>query len=574
MIHIPLPKSLLIKLSLASFLSVKHNQLFTLLSLRFMSNPRSSTPLLRRLQKFSWSCIVLYILSCACICMTSCATLVSISAQEARLTLPCGNGFQSSDTTLPLAIRELRNDLNQLLGDSAANSTSVGVFVYSLKNKELLYARNECKAMIPASNMKLFTTVGALEYLGEDFRFTTSLFLDGIVRTNGEYVGNIIIRAAGDPSMSSFFYPDPMTLIQSWCKALDSLGIRTVLGNIVGDDSYFDDAPLGAGWSWDDIPYTYSAQIAALSFNDNKIDIVVRSADTPGKPVETEVAPTTPYVRIDNRLLTVRSDSTRSIDFYRAMHSNTIELVGAFPLDTTPTRGQRTLSVTIDNPTQFTLTLFKQALKEQGIPVFGTTMDIRQRSGSNKVSYNELRPVAHFTSPPLKEIVRVVNTHSHNLCAEMLLRTIGKEVSGKGSAEEGINAIKKLCKERGVDLEGASFADGSGLARSNIVSARQIGSLLIAAYHSKYRSSFMRSLGSPTEKGTLSGRMKGSLAEKVVRAKTGSLGGISALSGYLTSRDQEPLVFSMIFNNFTLPQSKIRAIQDAICMRLASFSRK
>ncbi len=496
-----------------------------------------------------------------------CVVAQPLTAQEVQ------PGWSTNDTTLSKAVRTLRADLNDIIADSASNSASVSVYVYSIKNKELLYSRNEMKAFVPASNVKLFTTAAALEYLGQDFTYTTTVFLDGIIKANGEYIGNLIIRGAGDPSMSSYFMPEPMSVLQRWAATFDSLGIKSIRGNIIGDNSYFDDAPLGAGWSWDDVPYSFSAEISALSFNDNKVDVVVRPGTSVGIPAETAILPTTTYISVANKVITVAADSTRSVDYWRDMTSNVVELTGTMPLDSTHKKEPRIAAVTVHNPAQFMLTLFKQTLKERGITVNGEVFDLRQW-GNKKISYTELRPVCEQTSPPLAEIIRVVNMTSHNLCAEMLLRTIGKETSGKGSADKGMQAVREFCKQREISVDGSSFVDGSGLSRFNIVTAKQLGSLLTAMYNSKHRAVFMKSLASPTERSTLFGRMKNSLAERAVRAKTGSLNGVSALSGYVTSRDQEPIAFALVFNNFTVPQSDIRSIQDFFCMRLASFSRK
>jgi serine-type D-Ala-D-Ala carboxypeptidase/endopeptidase (penicillin-binding protein 4) len=513
--------------------------------------------------------------------VSSSANSTSATRTTSAASAGYGADFQTSDTTLPATVRELRRDLNQILADSAGTSRSVGVYVWSVKNKDLLYARNENKALLPASNMKIFTTAAALDYLGEDFRYTTTIFLDGIVRSSGEYIGNVIIRGAGDPSLSSFFTPDPMTLLAQWRQKFDSLGIKSVVGNIIGDDTYFNDTPLGYGWQWDDAPYAYSSEISALSFNDNLIAVTVESADAVGKPALTTLTPSTDYVSLANTLTTVRADSTRSIDYSRALNSNTLELSGALPLDTSATRSKRTLTLSVSNPTLYTLTLFKQALQAGGIEVRGGVQGVQQNGfvGSLgavravNIRYPELRPIHHHVSPPLKDIVKVINTHSHNLCAEMLLRTLGKEVYGTGSAEKGVDAVREFCKQHSIALDGSLFFDGSGLSRMNLVTAKQVATTLAAIQNTKFHSAFVRSLASPTEKSTLFGRMKGSLAERSLRAKTGTLGAVSALSGYVLSRDQEQLVFSLIFNNFASPPSEIRSIQDAICMRLASFAR-
>lgn len=331
---------------------------------------------------------------------------VNLYAQEIPTHIP---GWTTSDTTLPKIIRALRTDLHDVLADSVTNNTSVATVVYSLKTKDLLYSRNEYKSLMPASTMKILTTAVALEQLGHDFTFTTTVFLDGIIKSNGEYIGNVIIRGAGDPSMSSYFTPDPMAMVYQWVHVFDSLGIKSIRGNIIGDNSYFDDAPLGNGWSWDDIPFSFSAEISALSFNDNKVDMTIRSGNTIGSLPSVMVIPTNSTVSITNLLNTVPADSARSIEYWRDMTGNVVEIKGAIPLDTSLTKEQqRTVSVTVHNPTHFFCSLFKQSLKERGIVVNGEVFDIRQW-GNKRIAYTDLRPIINHTSPPLSEIIREKN---------------------------------------------------------------------------------------------------------------------------------------------------------------------
>jgi D-alanyl-D-alanine carboxypeptidase/D-alanyl-D-alanine-endopeptidase (penicillin-binding protein 4) len=508
------------------------------------------------------------------------SSVYSSHAQSSASGVPSGYGagFLTSDTTLPRSVRDLREELNRALGDSATNNALMGVQIVSLKTKEVLYARNEHKSLVPASSLKLVSTAAALEYLGPEFTYTTKIFLDGIVKSNGEYVGNVIIRGSGDPSMSTYFMADPMAVFALWARAFDSLGIKSVLGNVIGDNTYFDDAPLGVGWSWDDMPFAFSAQISALSFNDNKVDVIARPSAMVSKQPDVFVLPTTNYVSVLNRVRSVVPDSARGLDHNRAMGANVIDLEGSVAIDTaTAHEGkesprQRSVSVAVENPTLFMLSVFKQALIDRGIGVYGDIFETRQLN--NKISYAELRPIASYTSPPLKEIIRITNTISHNLCAEMLLRTLGKEIYGKGSAEKGVQAVRELFRQRGIPTEGMSVVDGSGLSRFNVIAPRHLCSLLVAMYNSKHRAVFMKSLAAPNERGTLQNRLKNTPAANNLRAKTGTMTAVSSLCGYVNSKDQEPIAFALMFNNYTVPTSEIRAIQDFVALKLANFTRK
>lgn len=479
-----------------------------------------------------------------------------------------------SDSLAAKALKDLRDDLTALFADSTVANAHAGIYVASLKSKEILFARNEAKSFVPASNMKLVSTAVAMDFLGADFKYTTTVFLDGLLKkSSGEFVGNVIVRGAGDPSLSSYFYPDPMSILHQWCDTFDSLGIRSIRGNIVGDDSYFDDEPWGVGWSWDDIPYAFSAQLSALSFNDNKVDVVVKPAFSLGQTAEAIVIPTTNYVSVVNAVRTLPKDSASGINATRQAYSNVIQLSGAIAQAADSTQDpRRTSSVAVDNPTLFLVSLFKRTLIERGIIVRGSIYDAKQ--WGDKIAYTELRPVCYTVSPPLKDIIRNINYVSNNLAAEMVWRTAAKEFSGKGNAEKGASLVQTFMDKNGISPKGMVAADGSGLSRFNLISPKQLAGILGAMYNSRNRAAFMRSLGAPGEKGTLQNRLKNTIAEKVLKAKTGTLTNVSALSGYITTRDQEPIVFSMIFNNYTVPSSVVRNIQDLVCMRLAGFSRK
>ena len=499
-------------------------------------------------------------------------TSQSLYSQQTAPVLPPTQA--QADSIAAHALKDLRDDLNAMFADSAIANAHVGIYVASLKNKEAIFMRNEAKSFVPASNMKVVSTAVAMDFLGADFTYTTTVFLDGILKkTSGEFVGNVIIRGAGDPTLSSPFYPDPMSILHQWCDTFDSLGIRSIRGNIVGDDSYFEDEPWGAGWSWDDVPYYYSAQISALSFNDNSVDVVVKPAFSLGQLADAMVIPTTNYVSVVNTVKTLVKDSASGISATRQAYSNLIQLSGSIARQTDSTQdGRRTTTVSVDNPALFLTSLFKRTLVERGIPVRGGIFDAKQ--WGDKIAYTELRPVCYTVSPPLKDIIRNINTVSNNLGAEMIWRTAAKEFSGKGNAEQGAVLVQRFMEKNGISPKGMIAADGSGLSRFNVISPKHIAGILTAMYNSRNRAAFMRSLAVPGEKGTLQNRLKNTIAEKNLKAKTGTLTNVSSLSGYITTRDQEPLVFSMIFNSYTVPSSSVRAIQDLVCMRLASFSRK
>lgn len=468
--------------------------------------------------------------------------------------------------------QELQNDIRAIVDNPDFSNAFIGICVQSLENGDYLYRRNDTKNFIPASLQKILTTSAALEYLGKDFRYKTKLYLDGNLSSNGEFKGNLIIKGAGDPTFNEYFYENPAEIIEEFISKLDSTGIRAIRGNIIGDDYYFDEQYYAPGWAWDDFIYSYSPQVNSISIYDNKIDLTIIPADSIGKPARILIYPDNSYIQVINNIKTVSIAQTTQIEPVREQNTNIIELKGNIPIDTSKQKENLKISVTIDNPTLFFLNLFKDALNRHQLRFRGALFDISD--WNETIDYSSLNPLFIHESHPLSDIIYLTNKVSHNLSADMLLKNIAKITTGTGSFAKGIEQVKKFISTKGINPENISIVDGSGLSRYNLISPNYIVTLLSAMHHSEMRAIFLNSFAVPGGLGTLGNRLTGSLAEKSVKAKTGTMNNVSNICGYITTRDREALAFCIMLNNFTVPQSLARNLQDLICMRLASFSRK
>ncbi len=469
------------------------------------------------------------------------------------------------------SVRELQADLENLLSDERFSSASIGAGVYSPTRGAWLFEHRRNKAMLPASCVKLFTTAAALEQLGPDFVYSTSLYLDGVIKSNGEFVGNVIIRGAGDPTMSAAFGDVPEAILDEWVDQFELHGISSIRGNLVGDDSYFDHMALGPGWAWDDAGYAYSAEVSALSFFDNKVIVVVEPGDSVDAPVHVEMRPRNEYVDLRVHALTGAADSSSSIQVQRDANANVVHIHGRLPYDSVAHRSFETHEIAVINPTRYTLHLFVRALEERGIRFRGRSFD--SESWGDFIDYTDIRPVYQHSSPALGSIVGVINRHSHNLAAEMLFKTLAKESTGVGSFEAGAEVLRSFGARHEVAPESVFIVDGSGLSRLNSVAPQHIISVLSDMYNSPHRDVFVASLATPGTDGTMENRMKGSSAETRVFAKTGTMNNTSALAGYVYSGDGEALAFAVIVNHATAPTSLARNLQDLFAMRLAAFRR-
>jgi D-alanyl-D-alanine carboxypeptidase/D-alanyl-D-alanine-endopeptidase (penicillin-binding protein 4) len=462
----------------------------------------------------------------------------------------------------------LKMELDEIFDDPAFYNAHWGAVIKSLETGEYLYRRNEHKSFIPASNMKLFTTAVALIKLGPDFKYVTGLYTDGEIR-GGVLYGNLFVRGSGDPTISGRFTGGDVTKIfRNWADSLKELGIERIKGDIIGDDNFFDDQFMGTGWAWDDETYWYSAHISGLSFNDNCVDLQIFPGDEVGDTAIVKINPETGYVRIINQVITVPPESSNYIDFFRSPGTNVIKVFGRIAINSSP----HSESVSVHNPTLYAVTVLKEVFEVKGIEVEGRAVDIDDTVINP--DYSRMRRVASYESPPLSEIIKVINKRSQNFYAEQVFRTLGKIFGGEGSTEKSVEVVKNVLLKMGIPPNSISIYDGSGLSRLNIITPFQVVKLLEYMYRHEYFKYFYESLPIAGVDGTLEGRMKHSSAENNVRAKTGYVRYARTLSGYVTTRDGEMLVFSLMTNNYLVPTPVANSIQDMVCIRLANFSRR
>lgn len=477
-------------------------------------------------------------------------------------------------------IDEVRSELGSTIADTIEADPFAGAFwgirIINLESGEQIYQRNVDHVFTPASNAKLLTAVAALRRLGRDYRYRTRLYTDGRV-DNGVLRGNLIVRGSGDPTLGGYHQRhDPTHVFRQWADSLKAAGIRRIEGDIIGDDDPFSDVPLGEGWSWDDVPHDYAAEVNGLVFNVNTIDVTVTGRDVgaPGRitwsPFETD------FVRMINQTRTIPRDSSDDEEYDRPFGTNTFRVSSLVH----PRRSQDE-ALTVTHPTRYFTHVLREVLVREGLSVKGGGVDIDEMPIKPQYAPDSVRRIATYRSPPLDEVVRTMNHESQNLYAEQLLRTLAvvnppdttSEEFKRGSAALGAFAVKSELSEVGVDTSQVQMVDGSGLSRKNLISPRGMSRLLGTMWNDvgpQQSSAFYNSLPQGGEEGTLEYRfLDGAPARGTVRAKTGTLSNVSSLSGYVRTGEGTPLSFVIFCNHHLTDTDDVRDAQDAIVNALA-----
>ena len=454
------------------------------------------------------------------------------------------------------SLKRLRTKIDSLLTSSLLNQTQVGIKIYSLNKKSVLYERNSRLLMNPASNMKLLTTALALKTLGPDFRFKTLLLADSSVVADSVVRGDLYLKGGADPDLVSEDFQDLI-------NQLDFKGIKKIDGNLIADDTFLDSLPRGEGWMWDDDPDDYAAHLSALSLNDNCVDVLAR----PGRHVLDSVfvflVPETRYVSLDNEGVTGDSSQAQTLKISRRWMTceNVITVRDTLPQSVPAYE----IHINIENPTLYAATVFSEMLKKNGIQWNGQILRGQAPAFPETLAVHQ--------SHPLRAVVENTNKISDNLSAELLLKTVGAVQGGEpGTAAKGIRALQNFLQQMGIDSTSYYVVDGSGVSRYDVITADLLVRLLTAMYGDfSVRSEYLTSLPIAGVDGTIQNRMKGTAAQGKLRAKTGSLRGVSSLSGYVPTQDGDVLAFSILMQNFIGTAAPYRAAQDSIGVWLAKF---
>jgi D-alanyl-D-alanine carboxypeptidase/D-alanyl-D-alanine-endopeptidase (penicillin-binding protein 4) len=401
----------------------------------------------------------------------------------------------------------LRHTIDSLVSQPQFRTAEWAILVVDPARADTIYKHNAQLLMVPASNMKIITSAVALTQLGGDFRYTTTFGARGQF-VDGVLRGDLVVTGRGDPTLSDHVRGSARAAMDSIADSLVARGLRAVTGKIYSGADNFPGPPIGTGWAWGDLSEDYGAGVDELLFNEGMSTVTITGTD--GTPMQ-KTAPAA-------------------------------------------------------DPTRDYLLELQNALQRRGVRVGGGVAEsIAPQDGTPMVTLYVMR------SMPLRDILPYFLKPSQNQIGEDLLRTIALERTGVGTPDSGIAVVTRQLTTWGIPRDGYVLRDGSGLDRADLLSPETIVRVLDVMQTNPDFTAYFNAMPIAGVDGTIGNRMKGTAAAGNMHAKTGSLGWVRSLSGYINDADGHRLLFSILANKWTTPSSAVTGTADVIGAALANF---
>jgi len=478
-------------------------------------------------------------------------------------------GAQEQKATPAAAKGRFAERAEKLVHNGPVDKGEWGLLIVNPTTGETLYEKNADKYFVPASNMKLLTTALAMDKLGPDYRFHTTIETRGRLSAKGKLKGDLILVGRGDPNLSNRKWPfdtkeefegPPEKVLAELADAVAARGLKEVSGDIVGDDSYFPRERYPDGWEIDDMVWEYGAAISAIVVDDNTATLTLTPGEKAGDPVQAKVEPATTEFLLKNEMTTTGAKEKADWRLTREPGEGTVVITGALPARSAP----QTRLLAIQEPALHAATLLAQLLKERGVKLRG---NIRAQHDPDPAEATRTIMAEHL-SPRLGDTLKLVNKISQNLHTEVLLRVAARQ-DGRWNAPEDLQKYPKdFYTKAGIPPDDVVQTDGSGLSRHDLVTPRALVTLLEFVQKQPWFAEYYASLPVAGVDGTLNERMKNLGIAGRVHAKTGTVTHVRALSGFAETAGGRQLIFSFLSNNQSVKNHEVHEALDGLCLAM------
>jgi len=443
---------------------------------------------------------------------------------------------------------EIPEPIRRFIERPILRGASVSFVVKRVKDGKTLYNYEGDRQLTPASVMKTVTSATALELLGEDYRFETTVEYDGELRPDGILDGNLYIRGGGDPTLNSSESRTPKdSIVDAWVEAVRAAGIREITGAVVADERIFDNEGVSMKWLLEDLGSSYGQGCYGLNIFDNRIGISLSSGAKGTTPQVTAVTPRVEGLTFHNYLRAATKDSAYVVGFPFA---NERSLFGTLPAR----RSGLYLGADLPDPPLFVARYVSERLRDRGIRIRKRPSSMRIEAEAGRETSRPRRPIITTRSRPLREIVRALCVVSHNLYADALLKTLGRRLteSEQSSFGRGAQVARGYWQDRGLDASSLWMYDGSGLAVTGKVTASFLCDMLTyMATQSRASEAFYQALPLVGREGTVRRMLRDTDLEGRARLKGGSMSRVLCYAGYVDDEDGVRYAVAVMANNYT-----------------------
>lgn len=442
-----------------------------------------------------------------------------------------------------LAKSDISSNIEAILKGLKDYKSNLSIYV-AKSPSHFIYRNQEDKLLVPASISKLVTGIVVLNELGPATRLSTRIEAPKGQIKNGRLSGDICLIGSGDPS---FVSENMWILVNNFLRS----GIKTITGDVIVDDSLFDQVAFDESRLKNRVNRAYDAPVGAMSFNWNSINVYVAPSES-GKKAQVTLDPSNEYSILENHVISNSKPTQISVSKVKQGALDKVVVRGNIKLGSP----EVLYFVPVTSPALWSGYNLKSFLEQRGVKLEGMVKNIKCPFKGYQVASSESKPV--------EQMVKDMNKFSNNFVAEMLIKLLASQKKAMASLQDGVADIQAFLKRRGYSEKEIHLTNPSGLTRDNKTTARAMWRLLYESHGDlSLNGELVSSLPLAGIDGTLKNRMKDQDTVGRVRAKTGYLNGVVSLAGYYANKDQDIIPFVFIYNG-SEDEAKVRNLFDRV----------